>query len=56
MTLVTARRARVEILLFIFTGPCMALGWTSTGPLAVLPLYEGRLSRLEPSFGASQLT
>jgi hypothetical protein len=34
----------------------MALGWTAIGPLAALPYLKGGLSRLELSFGASQLT
>jgi hypothetical protein len=56
MTPVTARRARVEILLFTFIGlvrgPRMDCDRT-TGRSALL---KGKPSHVEPSFGATSLT
>jgi hypothetical protein len=56
MTSVTARRARVKILLVTFTGPVHGSRVDYDRTIGRSALFEGRPSRLEPSFGASQLT
>jgi hypothetical protein len=53
MTSVTARRVRVKILLFTFTGPVHGSRVDCDRTIGRSALFKGKPSHWEPSFGVS---